>query len=80
MSDRAPCVRCGMMLHTGEGRVTVAFTAAELIDLAWDVHNRDARDPTVAKLIDRLLCAAGLLDAEREGTVRQQIAECRRPL
>jgi hypothetical protein len=29
-SIRAPCVRCGNILHTGEGKVTVSFSLDEL--------------------------------------------------
>ena len=64
MSDRAPCVRCGMLLHTGEGRVTVAFSPAELADLACAAGGR---------VRERLLCALGLLDAELERAVRAEL-------
>lgn len=64
MSDRAPCVRCGLLLHTGEGRVIVAFTADELEEMAWAT--------TDANVADRLLCALGLLDADREKAVRAE--------
>lgn len=56
MSDRAPCVRCGNILHTGEGRVTVSFSVDELIELAVATNNGSVRR--------RLLCAAELLDAD----------------
>jgi hypothetical protein len=64
MSERAPCVRCGMILHTGEGRVMVSFTPDELEFLALA-----SPDPNVA---DRLLCALGLLDADREQAARME--------
>lgn len=60
--SRAPCVRCGMLLHTGEGRVLVAFTPDELETLALA-----SPDPNVA---ERLLCALGLIDAARERKAR----------
>ena len=64
---RSPCVRCGAILHTGEGRVTVAFSLDELEELAVATPNR--------KLQDRLACAIGLLDEEREKRVNAAIAE-----
>ena len=65
MSDRSPCVRCGMILHTGEGRVTVAFTPDELAELACAAPD--------ARVRERLLCALGLLDADRERSVRAEM-------
>lgn len=56
MSDRAPCVKCGRILHTGEGRVLVAFTADELFEMATEVV-----DPRVKA---RLICALDLIDPE----------------
>lgn len=61
---RAPCVRCGMLLHTGEGRVTVSFTPDELEALALASTDRNVSD--------RLLCALGLLDADRERAARRE--------
>lgn len=55
MSDRAPCVRCGNILHTGENRVTVSFSVDELMELAVATSSGSVRR--------RLLCAAELLDA-----------------
>lgn len=57
MTDRAPCVRCGRLLHTGEGRVLVAFAPDELAELA-----ESTLDPAVRA---RLLCALALVDDER---------------
>jgi hypothetical protein len=57
---RTPCAKCGTILHTGEGRVTVSFTVDELIALAFA--------ETSSALADRLLCAASLLD---EAAVRR---------
>lgn len=51
---REACVRCGRLLHTGEGRVVIGFTAAEiaaLVDATLDLTVRA-----------RLLCALTLLD------------------
>ncbi len=59
MSDRAPCVKCGRLLHTGEGRVLVSFTADELFEMATEVV-----DPVVRA---RLICALDLLDPELSG-------------
>jgi hypothetical protein len=57
VSERAPCVKCGRLLHTGEGRVLVSFTVAELAELAGATA-----DPAVRS---RLLCALSLLDDKR---------------
>lgn len=67
---RSPCVRCGALLHTGEGRVVVAFSADELEDLVCA-----APDPRVAR---RLACALGLLDPDRERAVLEARAEADR--
>lgn len=76
MSDRSPCVRCGMILHTGEGRITVSFTVDELIDLAWAEHNSGPVFDT-RKMVDRLLCAAELLDADKVKETREWLAQAR---
>lgn len=55
---RAPCMRCGHILHTGEGKVTVSMTVTELEDLIINTTDLDLRK--------RLLCAIGLLDAQKE--------------
>ena len=54
---RTPCVKCGNVLHTGEGRVIVSFSADELEEIAISTA-----DPAVSR---RAICALGLLDAER---------------
>ncbi len=54
MSERAPCVRCGNILHTGEASITVTFTVAELASMVEDTLD--------AKIQRRLICAIGLLD------------------
>lgn len=54
-----------MILHTGEGRVTVAFTPDELAELACAAPDVRVRE--------RLLCALGLLDADRERSVRAEM-------
>ncbi len=64
-SVRAPCVRCGSPLHTGEGRIVVSFTLDELEELAWAAVDRKGRQ--------RLLCAIGLLDVERERRIRMEM-------
>ena len=56
MSDRAPCVKCGRILHTGEGRVLVSFTATELFEMATEVV-----DPKVRA---RIICALSLIDQD----------------
>ena len=58
---RSPCVRCGNILHTGEGMVTVSFSVDELEELACQTT-----DPAVRR---RLLCAIGLLDSDRADRV-----------
>lgn len=63
--SRSPCVRCGMPLHTGEGRVTVSFTPSELADLAAAATDRSVRE--------RLLCALGLVDQQADASVRADI-------
>lgn len=70
VSDRSPCVRCGMMLHTGEGKVLVAFSVDELEELAYASPN--------ARVAHRLACALGLLDEEREQAVLLARAEADR--
>ena len=70
MSERAPCVRCGALLHTGEGRVVVAFSADELEELAYAAPSK--------RVAMRLACALGLLDDEREQAVLQARAEADR--
>jgi hypothetical protein len=62
---RAPCVRCGLLLHTGEGRVTVSFQAAELAELAAATSDRNVRE--------RLLCALGLIDDAAVSSVRADL-------
>ncbi len=61
MSDRAPCVKCGRILHTGEGRVLVSLTPDEIEDLIRGEPERD--------LLARLRCAMSLLDPERAETI-----------
>lgn len=62
MSDRAPCVRCGRILHTGEGRILVSFTVAELQELAESTGDLSVRS--------RLVCAIDLLDPELARKIR----------
>ena len=69
-SARAPCVRCGYILHTGEGRVVVAFNLDELEDIATSVPN--------SAVAQRVLCAIGLLDAEREDRLRAEVDQIHR--
>jgi hypothetical protein len=64
-SARSPCVKCGTLLHTGEGRVTISITVPEIDDLlaclesaidaevTWTPHAKDLRG--------RLQCARSLL-------------------
>jgi hypothetical protein len=61
MDERSPCVKCGRILHTGEGRVLVSFTADELCVMIDEVA-----DPRVRA---RLACALSLLDPQLAGTV-----------
>ncbi len=61
-SVRAPCVRCGRMLHDGTGRLLLAFTVAELAELACATGDRGVQA--------RLLCAIGLLDSELADALR----------
>ena len=65
MSGRSPCVRCGLLLHTGEGRVTVSFTPDEMAELAAATGDANVRE--------RLLCAVALLDPEIETTTRADL-------
>lgn len=60
--DYNPCVRCGHILHTGEGKITVSFSTHELAELI--------ESTTDLKVRARLLCALGLLDPEREKELR----------
>lgn len=52
-----PCVKCGNLLHTGEGKVIVSFSVDELEELACATS-----DPAVRR---RLVCALSLLDSDR---------------
>lgn len=63
VSDRSPCLKCGRLLHTGEGRVLLAFTLDELETIATTVPD--------THIIARALCALGLLDSEREQQLRR---------
>jgi hypothetical protein len=56
-----------MLLHTGEGRVTVSFQAEELAELAVGAADKRVRE--------RLLCALGLLDEDEEMAARAALAE-----
>ncbi len=58
MTMRAPCVRCGNTLHTGEGRVVVAFSPTELEQMVYEISDASVRR--------RLICAIGLLDPDAE--------------
>ncbi len=60
---RTPCAKCGAILHTGEGRVTVSFTVDELEELVAATGS--------ALMADRLACAIGLLDEARERQARE---------
>lgn len=51
------------LAHDGQGRVLVALTAAELEELAFATSSPDVRQ--------RLACAVGLLDAERERAIME---------
>lgn len=64
---RAPCVKCGRLLHTGEGRVLVSFQVDELSELAVATS-----DPAVR---ERLLCALSLLDEETANRTRALLRE-----
>jgi hypothetical protein len=63
--SRSPCVRCGNVLHTGEGRVTVTFSVAEMVELALATSDINVRS--------RLLCAISLLDEDAANGVRQEM-------
>ncbi len=65
MSDRAPCLRCGTPCHIGELAVTMTFDPVvleELIRTTLQVRTRE-----------RLLCACGTIDPERERALRSQL-------
>lgn len=53
-SDGISCTTCGRIIHSGEGRISVALTVAELADLAYATPNPSLRR--------RLICAIDLLD------------------
>ena len=59
MGQFSPCTTCGRTLHTGEGRVLIAFTANELFEMATEVVD--------SRVKARLICALGLVDAELAG-------------
>ncbi len=52
--SRAPCVKCGNILHTGEGRILIGFTVHELRELAESTGDLSVRR--------RIVCAISLLD------------------
>ena len=60
------CKRCIELAHTGEGRVTVALTVSELIELGCAVLPGPLRE--------RLFTAAALLDPERVQWAREDLA------
>jgi hypothetical protein len=64
---RSPCVRCGLLLDATAEKVLVGLTPDELAELACGTG-----DPRVR---ERLLCALGLLDAQRERDVRAEMIE-----
>ena len=47
-SARSPCVRCGSPLHTGEGRIIVAFSVLELEELAFATRDVRVRERLLA--------------------------------
>lgn len=62
---RAPCVKCGNLLHTGEGKVIVGLSADDLDELACATS-----DPSLRR---RLLCALSLIDPERADRVGAEL-------
>lgn len=59
---RSPCLRCGTTLHTGEAKVLMGFSADELAQMVHEVSDDRVRQ--------RLLCALGTIDPERERAER----------
>lgn len=58
---KSPCVKCGNLLHTGEGRVIVSFTADELELLARLLWADTKDEYASGALWRRLACAKSLL-------------------
>ncbi len=60
-----PCDACTAVRHTGEGRVTIAFTLAEMVPMVFQ------NDGPVR---ERILIAIGLIDRDEEKNLRDEIA------
>ncbi len=63
MTIRAACVRCGSILHTGEGKITMQFSVEELIDL---FKACEGYGMPMLPVMRRISCAVGLLDESAE--------------
>lgn len=64
--SKAPCVRCGWLLHVCGERVGMNFSADDLYELALVA-------PTSNGLANRILCALSLLDGERANKAQRFI-------
>lgn len=69
MENRAPCVRCGYIIHFGEGMIGVQLSLDQLEELALATS-----DDTVAR---KFICAISLLDDERADRVAQERSRSR---
>lgn len=67
---RIPCAQCGELLHTGEAKIVVGLSLDELEELACATPSASIRR--------RLICAIGLLDAQRARHVEALTAEAHR--
>jgi hypothetical protein len=66
---KSPCLRCGTLLYTPDGRefVTVSLTAEELIELAVTTGDDSVRR--------RLICAAELIDPNAAAIVEGSLVK-----
>lgn len=62
-----PCANCGRIIDTGEAKILVPLTIAQLAELAAATPSAETRR--------RLLCALELLDAEWADAIRQDFAD-----
>lgn len=67
----SPCVRCGLRLNIGSGKITVSFTPDDLAGLIRDTSDQNMQD--------RLLCAMGVLAPDMERAVRAELTEPSEP-
>lgn len=65
MSEHTPCAKCGTILHTGEARITMSFSLAELEALVFSTADRG--------VVRRFICAIGILDGDAERRITGEL-------